>query len=121
MHIVRLDDPAELASYDTPRGWPALSRDDLAQQGAQRSLVATEAGVLAARCSLWWNDVPALGDDRLGVIGHFGALHRDAAVAMLDAARTELGREGCTRAVGPMDGNTWRRYRLVVERGAEPP
>jgi hypothetical protein len=121
MHIVRLDDPAALASYDTSPGWPLLSREELAQQSAQRSLVATEAGSLVARCSLWWNDVPKLGDDRLGVIGHFGALNRGAAVAMLDAACAELAREGCTRAVGPMDGNTWRRYRLVVERGAEPP
>src|SRR5207237_5153884 len=24
-------------------------------------------------------------------------------------------------AVVPMDGNTWRRYRFVVERGSEPP
>ena len=40
---------------------------------------------------------------------------------MLDAACAELAAERCTRAVGPMDGNTWRRYRLVVERGTEPP
>ena len=25
------------------------------------------------------------------------------------------------RAVGPLDGSTWRRYRLVTERGVEPP
>ena len=23
-------------------------------------------------------------------------------------------------AVGPMDGSTWRRYRFITERGAEP-
>jgi GNAT superfamily N-acetyltransferase len=121
MYVVRLDDPSELASYDTPRGWPVLSRDELAQQSPQRSFVATKQGSLVARCSLWWNDVPKLDDDRLGVIGHFGALNREAAVAILDAACAELSAEGCTRAVGPMDGNTWRRYRLVVERGTEPP
>ncbi|MGA2217534.1 MAG: hypothetical protein ABSG51_05580, partial [Terracidiphilus sp.] len=32
-----------------------------------------------------------------------------------------LRRQGCTVAVGPMDGNTWRQYRLVTEPGAEPP
>jgi hypothetical protein len=121
MQILPLDDPTELASYDTPRGWPTLSRDELASHSAQRSLVATVEGRLVARCSLWWTDVPTLGDDRLGVIGHFAAQSRDAAVAMLDAGCAALAREGCTRAVGPMDGNTWRRYRLVVERGTEPP
>ena len=27
---------------------------------------------------------------------------------------------GCTLAVGPMDGSTWRCYRLLTERGTEP-
>jgi L-amino acid N-acyltransferase YncA len=121
MRITRLDDPTELASYDTPAGWQKLSRDEIARQAPQRALVAVRDGALVARCSLWWNDVPALGDDRLGVIGHFGALDGDAALAMLDAACEDLAQEGRTRAVGPMDGNTWQRYRLVVERGTEPP
>jgi len=121
MRIMRLDDPTDLASYDTPEGWQRLSREEIARQAPQRSLVAVRDGALVARCSLWWDDVPALGDDRLGVIGHYGALDRDAALAMLDAACGDLAQEGRTRAVGPMDGNTWQRYRLVVERGTEPP
>jgi hypothetical protein len=121
MQILRLDDPTELAAYDTPRGWTTLSRDELTQQAPQRSLVAIDEGKPVARCSIWWRDVPALGEDRLGVIGHYGAVSQAAAVTMLQAACDDLAREGCTRAVGPMDGNTWRRYRLVVERGAEPP
>jgi L-amino acid N-acyltransferase YncA len=121
MRIMRLDDPTELASYDTPDGWQRLSREEIARQAPQRSLVAVHEGALVARCSLWWDDVPALGDDRLGVIGHYGALDRGAALAMLDAACGMLAEEGRTRAVGPMDGNTWQRYRLVVERGTEPP
>ena len=121
MRIVQLDDPGELATYDTPSGWQRLSRDELARQAPQRSLVAVQDGTPVARCSLWWKDVPALGDDRLGVIGHYGATDGAAARAMLEAACGMLAEQGCTRAVGPMDGNTWQRYRLVVERGTEPP
>jgi L-amino acid N-acyltransferase YncA len=121
MHIVELDDPRALASYDAPIGWQRLSREELARQAPQRSLVAVRDGALVARCSLWWNEVPALGDDRLGAIGHYGAADHDAALAMLDAACGVLAKHGCTRAVGPMDGNTWQRYRLVVEWGTEPP
>jgi L-amino acid N-acyltransferase YncA len=121
MRIERLDDPTQLASYDAPPSWQRLSGEDIAQHAPQRSLVAVDDGKVVARCSLWWNDVPAFGDDRLGAIGHFGAVSRAGAVALLDAACVELARERCTRAVGPMDGNTWRRYRLVVERGDEPP
>jgi hypothetical protein len=121
MRIRRLDDPTQLASHDTPPVWQTLSLDEIAQHAPQRSLVAIHDGAIVARCSLWWHDVPTLDGDRLGVIGHYGAVDRSAALTMLDAACAELKGEGCTRAVGPMDGNTWRRYRLVVERGTEPP
>jgi len=121
MRIVQLDEPGELATYDTPNGWQRLSREELARQAPQRSLVAVQDGIPVARCSLWWKDVPAFGDDRLGVIGHYGATDRAAARATLDTACEILGEQGCTRAVGPMDGNSWQRYRLVVERGTEPP
>jgi predicted N-acetyltransferase YhbS len=39
---------------------------------------------------------------------------------VLEAACNELKARGCSICVGPMDGNTWRRYRLLTERGAEP-
>ncbi|HEX5547863.1 MAG TPA: GNAT family N-acetyltransferase, partial [Ktedonobacterales bacterium] len=32
-----------------------------------------------------------------------------------------LRQAGCTIAIGPMDGSTYNRYRLVTEPGAEPP
>lgn len=71
-----------------------------------------EQGEAAARCSLWW---------RTGAIGHFSARDGASGERLLLAACARLAERGCTRAVGPMDGNTWRRYRLVIERGDEPP
>ncbi len=78
------------------------------------------AGDNAARCSLWWRSVPPYGDHRLGVIGHYEARDDQAAGCLLAHACRELSAHGCTLAVGPMDGNTWRRYRFVTERGGEP-
>jgi hypothetical protein len=78
------------------------------------------AGDDAARCSLWWTNVPSLPGQRLGVIGHYAAKDDAAAARLLAHACRELAARGCTLAVGPMDGNTWRRYRLVTERGDEP-
>lgn len=74
----------------------------------------------AARCSIWWNHVPALDHERLGVIGHFHADSADAGVRILAHAVARLREQGCSLAVGPMDGNTWRRYRVLTERGDEP-
>jgi len=79
------------------------------------------AGEDAARCSLWWTNAPLYSGHRLGVIGHYAARDDAAAGQLLTHACRELAARGCTLAVGPMDGNTWRRYRLVTERGSEPP
>jgi GNAT superfamily N-acetyltransferase len=84
-------------------------------------LAIADTATLAARCSCWWNRTPSLPAERVGVIGHFAANEAAAGVAILDAACDRLRSAGCTVAVGPMDGNTWRRYRFVTERGSEPP
>jgi len=78
-------------------------------------------GAPAARCSLWWKTPPQLPGERTGVIGHYAAGADAAGQALLEHATQRLADAGCTFAVGPMDGNTWRRYRFVTEHGCEPP
>jgi len=75
----------------------------------------------AAEALLWWGRVPALPGERLGAVGGFSATSPEAAAGVLAQAGAALREHGCTLAVGPMDGNTWRRYRLVTDAGAEPP
>jgi GNAT superfamily N-acetyltransferase len=76
---------------------------------------------IQAHCSLWWSNTPHVPGHRVGVIGHYAACDVDAATYLLQLACGELARQGCTLAVGPMDGNTNGRYRLLTERGTEPP
>ena len=78
-------------------------------------------GGVAARCSLWWKEAPQLPGERVGAAGHFSCDSMAAGQFILHQAAAMLAAEGCTLAIGPMDGNTWRRYRLLTERGAEPP
>ncbi len=74
-----------------------------------------------ARCSIWWHRTPQHAGQRVGAIGHFSAGDAESGARLLLAACARLAARGCRFAVGPMDGNTWRRYRLVVEHGDEPP
>ena len=74
-----------------------------------------------ARCSLWWRSVPTLPQHKLGLIGQYEATDDNAAATLLNRACEQLAANGCTMAVGPMDGNTWQPYRFVTERGEEPP
>jgi GNAT superfamily N-acetyltransferase len=73
----------------------------------------------AAQCSLWWSETPALGQQRVGLIGHYSAANDSAAQMLLAACCDRLRRAGCMCAVGPMDGSTWRRYRFVTDAGTE--
>jgi len=91
--------------------------------GQDVSLLLTSSGgeeTLAA-CSLWWNHVPAYAFESVGVVGHFQCSTFESGAALLDHAVNLLRQNGCTIAIGPMDGNTWRRYRLVTESTDRPP
>ena len=74
-----------------------------------------------AHCSLWWNGTPSLDGRRVGLLGHYSAADRAAARLLLEEVCRELAGRGCDVAIGPMDGSTWRSYRLVTERGPAPP
>lgn len=116
-----LPNPADLAGHAAPADWPAVGASEIAQHAPDASVIVPGARALAARCSLWWREAPPLEGHRVGAIGHFAAESPDAARVLLDEACRRLAAQGCTIAVGPMDGNTWRRYRFVTDRGTEPP
>jgi hypothetical protein len=99
-----------------PADWPSIE-----VHGAPDATWTTRAeGALVARCSVWWNATPALQSERVGIVGHFGATSADAARDILATACNALYDAGATIAIGPMDGSTWRRYRLVTHGQEEP-
>lgn len=71
-----------------------------------------------AYCSLWWS---AYVDSSVGLIGHFSTASREQGVALLQRACQLLAQQGCLRAIGPVDGSIWRRYRLVIETDGSTP
>jgi GNAT superfamily N-acetyltransferase len=95
----------------------------LAVQRPDAHWVARDGDAPLARCSLWWREAPPLAGERTGAIGHFHAEPDagEAARALLEHACSELAAQGVTLVIGPMDGNTWRSYRLVSDAGVEPP
>src|SRR6185503_18009292 len=109
------------ASLSANAELPAFTLEHCATQGCDAHIVVMRDGVVVARTSLWWNRTPAMSGERPGIVGHFAAIDEAAAKELLDAACHDLKRRECSICVGPMDGNTWRRYRLLTERGPEPP
>ena len=85
---------------------------------ANLAVIVTQNGDVVARCALWWSgNIPTLPGHKVGVIGQYEATQNGTAEVLLAHACAELAAQGCTIALGPMDGNTWRRYRFVTHAG----
>jgi hypothetical protein len=76
--------------------------------------ISSDDGSVLARCSLWWRCTPALQEQSSGFIGQFQAESDVAAEQLLNLACRKLAEHNVTFAIGPVDGNTWNRYRFVV-------
>lgn len=68
-----------------------------------------------------WRDGPPLGQRRTAAIGAFECGDAEHGAAALREAAARLRADGFEAAIGPMDGNTWARYRFVVETDGRPP
>lgn len=122
MRLDRLITPAELSDFCTLPGAPRLDPTAPAMRQADAHWLARDdAGQPAARASLWWTHAPPHPAQRIGCIGHFAAQDRAPAAVLLDRVCAELAAAGCTLAVGPLDGNTFRAYRFVTRRAFDGP
>ena len=120
-YLLSASTPADLERRQSPADPLSLDPEALRRDAPDRHwMLPGERGVLRARCSLWWTRTPSLLGHRVGLVGHYAARDAAAGGLLLERACRELARRGCSVAVGPMDGSTWRRYRLVTERGGEP-
>ncbi len=102
-----LSNPADLAP-------PAENPD-------ARIFALNPAGEAIAHAALWWTDSPSLDGRRTGAIGGFDALDETTAKTLLHTAVDRLREQGAAVAIGPMNGNTWRRHRFVTSSDGRGP
>jgi len=71
--------------------------------------------------AMLYRDAPSWDGKRTAAIGAvaFGSL--EAGAELLSRAAAELHAEGFEALIGPMDGDTWHKYRLVSESDGTPP
>lgn len=113
--------PREYESLDTLANLSAFDPEFLVRHAPDAHWVLVEGETnIVGRCSLWWSATPRFKGHRVGLTGHYAARDASAAEHLLEHALQQLADQGCSLAVGPMDGNTWRQYRLITERGQEP-
>jgi GNAT superfamily N-acetyltransferase len=86
-----------------------------------RVMVIGDNETVMAHAALWWKETPEYEGQRVGAIGGFAATDAEVTKILLDGAASYLRDAGCERVVGPMNGNTWRNYRFVIESDGRGP
>jgi L-amino acid N-acyltransferase YncA len=117
MRVVEWNRQTELNRGD----WPAFDAAQLERDAPDKHLQMFDADQLVARASVWFDGPRVETGERTGLIGHYAATSLEAGKKMLEAACDLLRASGCARVIGPMDGNTWKSYRLVSDLGSEAP
>ena len=72
---------------------------------------------LMAVSSLWTEGVSSFEGHRTALLGHFFAEDEHAGALMLHHAAVRLKEQGYGYLIGPINGSTWRSYRLVTDAG----
>lgn len=117
-----IQDGFELPNLAVISGLPTPAECSATHEHADARVILTNnQSEIIAHAALWWKESPAMEGHQLGAIGGFAASDPDTAKQLLDLACDTLRHHGCTIAVGPMNGNTWRRYRFVVESDNQAP
>ncbi|HEV2132410.1 MAG TPA: GNAT family N-acetyltransferase [Longimicrobiaceae bacterium] len=113
-------DDERIAAFVAVRGGTHPSAGSEAFAAGARCLLALRAGEPVARLSYQLREDLHAAPGISGIIGHYEALDADAGVGLLRHAQRQLAVAGAVRVLGPMDGSTWARYRLVVEAAGDP-
>ena len=121
MRHITLTEGPDLPADVSPDAHPGLAAPTEAMDA--RIHVHNTHGRPTAWAALWWKHTPTWpdGSSPLAAIGGFGAHDASSATTLLAAATDHLRKLGAIHIVGPINGNTWRSYRFVVESTAHAP
>ena len=67
-----------------------------------------------------YREAPQLDAARTAALGQFSCENAEAGAKLIRGALAKLKVEGFGAVLGPMDGNTWGKHRLVVESDGRP-
>lgn len=73
-----------------------------------------------ASCAIY-RDAPQWEQQHTAAIGQFSCESREAGIALLNDINFRLHQEEFKAVIGPMDGDTWHRYRVVSQSDNSPP
>jgi hypothetical protein len=81
---------------------------------------ATEHIAVTGADAILYRNAPQWGEQRTAAIGGFSCADPQAGATVLRLAAEKASEEGFETLIGPMDGDTWHRYRVVAESDGSP-
>lgn len=90
--------------------------DEAFAQGASRWI-----GDESNHAALWFDDIPPVAGKSVGTLGSFSADSPESAGKLIAKAEEEFRQQGVDYLLGPMNGNTWRKHRFVIESSGRAP
>lgn len=88
---------------------------------ADLSPAAPEKIEVDGASGLVYRDAPAWNGARTVAVGGFSAVDEAAGARLLGVIAAQARAEGFQALIGPMDGDTWHRYRVVGDSDGSPP
>lgn len=85
------------------------------------SVSALEAMKSSGASLAIFREAPSLNGLRTAAIGMFACDDAEAGASLIHEAMAKLKADGFAAVLGPMDGSTWAKHRLVVESNARAP
>ncbi|MCP1222929.1 GNAT family N-acetyltransferase [Sebaldella sp. S0638] len=96
-----------------------LDRENVKKCGALESVVAEDKGNILARASLW-NAGNKIQGKKTGYIGHFAAENKEAGLFLTEYMYKRAKEYRLEYLIGPLDGNTWQKYRFITGDNKNP-
>lgn len=118
--IIHITNPSDVEPIRFAEGLSSLDPASWTRHRPDTHLLLVRDGICVGRCSVWTTETPRLNDTPVGVVGHYAAINAMAGAALLRHVDSVVAQSGLSKIVGPMDGNTWRRYRFITRRGDQP-
>ena len=96
-----------------------LDKENVKKCGALESIIVENGGTILGRASLWSTE-NKMQNKKTGYIGHFAAKNKEAGLFICEYMYKKAKEYGMEYLTGPLDGNTWQRYRFMVNDNENP-
>lgn len=121
MNLEFATDPKDWVNRAPAEGVTLLDAKDWKHLRPDQHCLLVEGNTVHARCSVWLNSLPKTRQVQPASIGHFEASNRDSGRQLLEGVIQWIQATKKVPVIGPINANTWHKYRLVTDRGARPP